>query len=59
MSKNQTAQSIVKTISIEEVNRKPLQRMITNQLKVSGVSQLRKQELVDIAKELGDRKSVV
>lgn len=27
--------------------------MITNQLKVSGVSQLRKQELVDIAKELG------
>ncbi|MEC1657132.1 hypothetical protein P9D81_19990 [Bacillus haynesii] len=53
MSKNQTAQSIVKTISIEEVNRKPLQRMITNQLKVSGVSQLRKQELVDIAKELG------
>ncbi len=54
MSNIQTA-----TISLEEMNRKPLQKMITNVFKVKGISGLKKAELIEIAKDLRIREMEV
>ncbi len=44
-------QTTTATISLEEMTRKPLQKMITNEFKVKGVSGLTKAELINIAKD--------